>query len=59
MGGDRVLAALGFDVGGGIRSMDCDTLTSDPSRLENADCLLIIRLSLQAEALPPSDSGAL
>ena len=58
-GGDRVLAALGFDVGGGIRSMDCDTLTSDPSRLENADCLLVIRLSLQAEALPPSDSGAL
>ena len=55
----RVLAALGFDVGGGIRSMDCDTLTSDPSRLENADCLLVIRLSLQAEALPPSDSGAL
>ena len=58
-GGGRVLAALGFDVGGGIRSMDCDTLTSDPSRLERADCLLVIRLSLQAEALPPSDSGAL
>lgn len=58
-GGGRVLAALGFDVGGGIRSMDCDTLTSDPSRLESADCLLVVRLSLQAEALPPSDSGAL
>ncbi|MDO4386335.1 MAG: M56 family metallopeptidase [Clostridia bacterium] len=58
-GDDRVLAALGFDVGGGIRSMDCDSLTSDPSRLESADCLLVVRLSLQAETLPPSDGGAL
>lgn len=57
-GGDRVLAALGFDVGRaskhGLRRAHFR-----PSRLENADCLLVIRLSLQAEALPPSDSGAL
>lgn len=57
-GEDRVLAAAGFDAGSGGRVVDCDALTSDPQRLANADCLLVIRLSLQAEPISPSENGA-
>lgn len=58
-GEDRVLAAVGFDTGSGVRVMDCDVLTSDPQRLASADCLLVIRLSLQAAPISPSENGAL
>lgn len=58
-GDDRVLAALGFDTGSGIRTMDCDVLTSDPQRLADADCVLVLRLSLQAEFIPALADGTL
>ncbi len=42
-GEDWVLAAMAFDTGKGIRSVDCRKLASDPGYLSEYDCILLIR----------------
>ena len=58
-GNDRVLVALAVDAGGGMRTLDCDALTADPQRLATADCLLVLRLSLQSDPVPPAREAPL
>ncbi len=44
-GDSRILAALYFDTGGGVRIIDCESLEKEPERLEQAECLLVIRVT--------------
>lgn len=42
--GDEVIfAAKVFDTGSGVRVFDCETLITEPERLENAEYMLVIR----------------
>ena len=42
-GEDVILAAMACDMGSGVRSIDCQSLTSEPERLSSADCMIVIR----------------
>ena len=42
-GEDVILAAMACDMGNGVRSIDCQSLTSEPERLTSADCMIAIR----------------
>lgn len=39
---EQILAAMAFDVGSGVRSVDCTSLLAEPERLTSASCLLIV-----------------
>lgn len=43
-GEERILAALAFDMGVGVRAFDCETLTREPERLEQAEYMVVIRI---------------
>jgi len=47
-GEEKVLAAMAFDMGAGIRSMDCTSLLNEPQRFMSAPCLLIVRTAFTA-----------
>jgi len=51
-GEEKILAAMAFDVGDGIRSMDCASLSKEPKRITSAPCLLIVRVAFTAEQIP-------
>lgn len=51
-GEEQILAAMAFDVGAGIRSMDCTSLLNESERLTSASCLLIVRATFTAEQIP-------
>ena len=38
-----ILAAMAFDMGNGVRSIDCKTLVSDPSVLSSYSCIAVVR----------------
>ena len=42
-GEEHILAAMAFDLGDGVRSMDCASLLEEPERLTSVSCLLIVR----------------
>lgn len=46
---DIILAAMAFDVGNGVRAFDCQTLESEPERLEDADYMIVIRACFNSE----------
>ena len=49
----RVLAAMSFDFGNGVRSFDCETLEKEPERLKEAECMIVILAHFSAEELAP------
>lgn len=46
-GGSKILAALAFDVGGGVRVVDCESLVSEPERLKEAGYMIVIRAEFE------------
>ncbi|MDE5803608.1 MAG: hypothetical protein K2I22_11880 [Lachnospiraceae bacterium] len=42
-GEEHILAAMEFDVGDGVESIDCVSLLDEPERLTSDSCLLIVR----------------
>ncbi|MBR6654881.1 MAG: hypothetical protein IKL27_09165, partial [Oscillospiraceae bacterium] len=48
----EVIAAMAFDVGNGVRAMDCQSLTEEPGRLKEYDCIIIILAGFSAEEVP-------
>jgi len=42
-GEEHILAAMAFDLGSGVRSMDCTSLLEEQERVTSASCLLIVR----------------
>lgn len=42
-GDEKILAAMAFDEGNGVRSFDCETLINEPAYLEKADYMIVIR----------------
>lgn len=46
-GKDRIIAAMAFDFGTGVKSYSCDTLSADQQRVENAAYLIVIRTILE------------
>lgn len=55
-GEEKILAAMAFDLGTGVRSMNCTTLSEEPERITSAPCLLIVRAVFTAEQIPPQKS---
>ena len=55
-GKDRIIAAMAFDFGSGVRSYSCDALSSDRERMENAAYLIVIRVFL-ANINDPIETG--
>lgn len=45
-GKDRIIAAIAFDFGTGVKSYSCDVLSTDKERVENAAYMIVIRTSL-------------
>lgn len=43
LGEDRIIAAMAFDFGTGIKSYSCDTLSADKKQMENAAYIIVIR----------------
>ena len=48
-GEEKILAAMAFDAGEGVRVFDPETLLNEPSRLEQAEYMLIIRAVFEEE----------
>ena len=48
---DIILAAMAFDAGNGVRAFDCQTLESEPKRLEDAEYMIVIRACFHSEKL--------
>ncbi len=42
-GEDVILAAMTCDTGSGVRSFDCQSLSSEPERLTSAECMIVVR----------------
>lgn len=48
-GEEKILAAMAFDTGEGVRVFDPETLLKEPSRLEQAEFMLVIRAVFEEE----------
>jgi len=48
-GEEKILAAMAFDTGEGVRVFDPETLLNEPSRLEQAEFMLVIRAVFEEE----------
>lgn len=48
-GEEKILAAMVFDTGEGVRVFDLETLLKEPSRLEKAEYMLVIRAVFEEE----------
>lgn len=48
-----ILAAMAFDMGDGVRSVDCEILVSEPGRLSSYSLILVIRATFTSEQLEP------
>jgi len=48
-GEEKILAAMAFDTGEGVRVFDPETLLKEPSRLEQAEYMLVIRAVFEEE----------
>ena len=48
----EVIAAMAFDLGNGVRSMDCQSLTEEPWRLKEYDCIITILAGFSDEEVP-------
>jgi|GEM_PF-4589733 len=48
----EIMAAMAFDVGNGVRAMDCQSLTEEPWRLKEYECIIIILAGFSAEEVP-------
>ncbi len=55
-GEEKILAAMVFDTGEGVTSMDCASLLEEPERITSAPCLLIVRAAFTSEEIPPQAS---
>lgn len=51
-GENRILAAMAFDLGEGVRSYSCEALEQEPKRLEEAEYLVVIRGVFSDEEIP-------
>ena len=56
-GNDLVLAAMAFDTGNGVRSVDIKKLAEEPAYLANYDCILLIRAVFSEEEMEPQAIG--
>ncbi len=56
-GEERILAALAFDFGEGVQAFDCETLTSEPERLEEADYMVVIRACFDSRQVEPQEQA--
>ena len=50
---ERILAAMAFDTGSGVRTVDCETLSADGTRLADYSCVLVIRADFTSERIEP------
>ena len=46
---EQILAALAFDMGNGVQVFDCEILTREPERLEQAEYIVVIRACFDSE----------
>ena len=46
---EQILAALAFDMGNGVQVFDCESLTREPERLEQAEYIVVIRACFDSE----------
>lgn len=53
-GEEKILAAMAFDEGNGVRVFDCETLVKEPERLVSADQMIVIRATFQEEVVEES-----
>lgn len=53
-GEEVILAAMAFDIGQGVRVFDCETLITEPERLEKAERMIVIRAVFSEETMEPS-----
>ena len=54
---DKILLAVAFDMGSGVHALDCESLETEPERLEKYECILVIRANFSAEDLAPQLSS--
>lgn len=50
---ERILVAMAFDTGSGVRTVDCETLAEDGTRLADYSCILVIRADFMSERIEP------
>ena len=55
-GEEKILAAMVFDEGDGVRVFDCETLQSEPERMENADHMILVWAVFNEEIVEESRS---
>lgn len=55
---EKILAAMVFDVGNGVRAFGTEDLIIDPERLENADYAIVIRASFDSTNLGNANKEA-
>lgn len=48
---EKILAAMAFDEGKGVRAFDCESLVKEPERLENAGQMIVVRAVFREEAV--------
>lgn len=48
-GDEVILAAMAFDEGNGVRSLDCERITQEPGILEESDYMIVIRVCFDSE----------
>ncbi len=49
----KILLAVAFDMGGGVRALDCETLEAEPERLKKYECILVIIAGFSSEDTAP------
>ncbi len=57
-GEEKILCAMAFDNGSGVRVFDCDTLISDPQRLEEAEHMIVVRAVFDSEPIEEQPDAA-
>lgn len=50
-GEEVLLGAMAFDTGKGVRIIDCESLISQPERIKEYSCILVIRATFTAEQI--------
>ncbi len=56
-GEDVILAAMTFDMGNGVWSFDCQSLSSEPERLTSAECMIVVRAAFYETDVPDTMEG--
>lgn len=53
-----LLGAMAFDMGAGVRTVDCISLIDEPEKIEEYSCILIIRATFTGEEIEPQSETA-